>query len=162
MFGRLANGTASGGSPMARVAAYKVCWPNFFFVLSGDIICTDDDILAAFDMAIHDGVHVISASIGGSVANDYVDDIYAVAAFHAYKNGIHIVFSGGNSGPEPKSIVNIAPWIFTVAASPIDRDFQARVQLQNGKIFVGASFSSITTGRFYPIIAGTEARSINY
>lgn len=35
MFGRLANGTASGGSPMARVAAYKVCWLNFFFVLAG-------------------------------------------------------------------------------------------------------------------------------
>ncbi|KAI9122497.1 hypothetical protein K1719_006337 [Acacia pycnantha] len=160
MFGRLANGTASGGSPMARVAAYKVCWPDF--ISGAGTICVEEDILAAFDMAIHDGVHVISASLGGSAAQDYLDDIFAVAAFHAYKNGIHVVVSGGNSGPEPKSIVNIAPWIFTVAASTIDRDFQARVQLQNGKIFVGASFSrALPQGRFYPIIAGAEARRAN-
>ena len=32
-------GTAKGGSPSARVASYKVCWPS----------CYDADILAAFD-----------------------------------------------------------------------------------------------------------------
>ena len=48
-------GTVKGGSPKARVAAYKVCWRNR---------CFDADILAAFDMAIHDGPDVISVSLG--------------------------------------------------------------------------------------------------
>ncbi|GAY55140.1 hypothetical protein CUMW_162130 [Citrus unshiu] len=47
------KGTAKGGSPKARVAAYKVCWEG----LGG---CYDCDIIAAFDMAIHDGVDVFT------------------------------------------------------------------------------------------------------
>ncbi|KHN03560.1 Subtilisin-like protease, partial [Glycine soja] len=53
----LGNGTAEGGSPRARVATYKVCWPP----IDGNE-CFDADIMAAFDMAIHDGVDVLSLS----------------------------------------------------------------------------------------------------
>lgn len=49
----LGAGGARGGAPMARIAVYKTCWS------SG---CYDVDLLAAFDDAIRDGVHIISVS----------------------------------------------------------------------------------------------------
>ncbi|XP_054778056.1 LOW QUALITY PROTEIN: subtilisin-like protease SBT5.4 [Prosopis cineraria] len=157
MFGHLANGTASGGSPLARLATYKVCWPPVLH--SGS--CHDSDILAAIDMAIHDGVDVISVSLGG-FPSTYLGDIFSIGAFHAYKNGVNVVCSTGNDGPSRPFVTNIAPWVFTVAASTIDRDFQARVQLQNGKILVGASLSeSLPQDKFYPIIASANARRDN-
>lgn len=66
----LAKGTARGAVPSARVSMYKVCWASFG--------CSDMDILAAYDAAIHDGVDVISISIGGGGAN-YVSDCIAIA-----------------------------------------------------------------------------------
>jgi len=45
------------------------------------------------------------------------------------------VASGGNSGPTPNTVVNLEPWILTVAASTIDRDFTSYVVLGNKKIF---------------------------
>jgi hypothetical protein len=125
----LGNGTAKGGSPKARVAAYKVCWPAIDH--NG---CFDADIMAAFDMAIHDGVDVLSLSLG-SHALKYFDDGLSIAAFHAVKNGSIVLCSAGNSGPDTKTVSNVAPWILTVAASTIDRDFDAGVQLQNGQRF---------------------------
>lgn len=117
-------GTARGAVPSARVAMYKVCWAS-----SG---CTDMDILAAYDAAIHDGVDVISFSISGGVAN-YVRDSVAIGAFHAMKKGIITVASAGNDGPSLGSVVNHAPWFVTVAASGIDRQFISKVHLGNGK-----------------------------
>ena len=90
------------------------------------------DILAAYDAAIHDGVDVISISIGGGGAN-YVSDCIAIGSFHAMKNGIITVVSAGNDGPSMGSIVNHAPWLVTVAASGIDRQFISKVHLGNGK-----------------------------
>ncbi|TKY53888.1 Subtilisin protease SBT5.3 [Spatholobus suberectus] len=75
----LGNGTAEGGSPKARLATYKVCWPP----IDGNE-CFDADIMAAFDMAIHDGVDVLSLSLGGA-AMDYFDDGLSIGAFHAIK-----------------------------------------------------------------------------
>ncbi|KAK1353828.1 hypothetical protein POM88_052193 [Heracleum sosnowskyi] len=48
------NGTSKGGSPKARVASYKVCWPPV-----GGEECYDADILAAFDVAIDDRVFLV-------------------------------------------------------------------------------------------------------
>ena len=125
----LGNGTAKGGSPKARVAAYKVCWP-----LIDDNGCFDADIMAAFDMAIHDGVDVLSLS-RGSHALKYFDDGLSVAAFHGVKYGIIVLCPAGNSGPDTKTVSNVAPWILTIAASTIHREFDAGVQLQNGQRF---------------------------
>ena len=85
----MGNGTAKGGSPKARVAAYKVCWPPI-----NDSECFDADIMAAFDTAIHDGVDVLSVSLGGDPSN-YFDDGLSIGAFHAVKHGIgcHPLFS---------------------------------------------------------------------
>ena len=123
-----AYGTAKGGAPSARVASYKVCWLG----------CTDADVLAAFDAAIHDGVDVLSISLGYPV-RDYFLDAISIGSFHAVKNGILLVCSAGNGGPDPGSVINVAPWIITVAASTIDREFPSYVMLGNNKQFkVGA------------------------
>ncbi|KAG5060111.1 hypothetical protein JHK87_001140 [Glycine soja] len=107
LFG-LANGTARGAEPSARLANYKVCWSS-----SG---CANMDILAAFDAAIHDGVDVISISIGGGNPS-YVEDSISIGAFHAMRKGIIIVASAGDSCPSLGTVTNIAPWIVTVVAT---------------------------------------------
>lgn len=125
----LGNGTASGGSPKARIAAYKMCWPPV-----KDVQCFDADIMAAFDAAIEDGVDVLSVSLGGA-AGDYMNDGIAIGSFHAVQNGVTVVCSAGNSGPKPGTVSNVAPWIITVGASSMDREFQAFVVLKNGQRF---------------------------
>lgn len=129
------NGTAQGGSPKARVVSYKVCWPEFD---GGQ--CADADIMAGLDMAIHDGVDVLSLSLGTGPM-DYFEDGLAIGAFHATMKNIPVVCSGGNSGPYPKTVSNIAPWILTVAASTLDREFRSVVRLHNGQRFKVYIFS---------------------
>lgn len=129
------NGTAKGGSPKARVASYKVCWPKID-QLGG---CYDADTLDAFDAAIHDGVDVLSLSLGGE-PSPYFDDGIGIGAFHAVRNGIVVVCSAGNSGPQPGTVTNVAPWILTVAASTMDRDFASFAELKNGLRFKVQTF----------------------
>lgn len=119
------NGTAKGGSPKARLAAYKVCWPPV-----GGNECFDADILAAFDVAIHDGVDVLSVSLGGDPVPFYNDSV-AIGSFHAVMHGVVVVCSAGNSGPGDGTVSNIAPWLITVGASTMDRQFPSYVILGN-------------------------------
>lgn len=49
------------------------------------------------------------------------------------RNGILTVASAGNDGPSLGSVTNHAPWIFTVAASGISRQFKSKVVLGNGQ-----------------------------
>ena len=141
----LANGTARGAVPSARVAMYKVCWVSFG--------CSDMDILAAFDAAAYDGVDVISISIGGGNVN-YTTDSISIGAFHAMKKGIITVASAGNDGPNPASVSNSAPWILTVAASGIDRDFRSEVHLGNGR--------NITVSNYYFSHKGVKNKNYFY
>ncbi|CAN8267042.1 unnamed protein product [Cochlearia groenlandica] len=151
----LGNGTAKGGSPLSRVASYKVCWPLGFMT-----DCYDTDILAAFDMAIHDGVDVLSLSIG-SKPGDYFKDGIAIGSFHAVKHGITVVCSAGNS-PPLATVTNVAPWILTVAASTLDREFQSFVQLANGERFRGLTMSKpLPAGKMYSLITGAQAKLDN-
>jgi subtilisin family serine protease len=122
----LGKGTARGGSPSTRIASYKTC---------SDDGCSGSTILKAMDDAIKDGVDIISISIGLSslMQSDYLNDPIAIAAFHAEQRGVMVVCSAGNDGPDPYTVVNTAPWIFTVAASNIDRNFQSTIVLGNGK-----------------------------
>lgn len=108
------------------MVSYKVCWPP---IDEGE--CFDADILEAIDHAIHDGVDVLSISLGGDPV-DYFDDGLSIGAFHAVKHGIVVVTSAGNSGPNPGTVSNVSPWMITVAASTLDREFQAFVILKNG------------------------------
>ncbi|RWW69864.1 hypothetical protein BHE74_00022514, partial [Ensete ventricosum] len=154
----LGNGTAKGGAPNARVAAYKVCWPP----VNGSE-CFDADILAAFDEAIHDGVHVLSVSLGGG-PTDYFKDGVAIGSFHAVKHGITVVCSAGNSGPESGTVSNTAPWIVTVGANTMDREFPAYLSLRSKKQIKGQSLSPMALPDkmfYYPIISSREATATN-
>ncbi|XP_059633093.1 subtilisin-like protease SBT1.7 [Cornus florida] len=124
-----AEGTARGMATHARVAIYKICW------LGG---CFASDIVAAMEKAVEDGVNILSMSIGGALS-DYDRDSVSVGAFGAMSQGILVSCSAGNSGPFPESLSNVAPWITTVGAGTLDRDFPAFVSLGNGKKFSGVS-----------------------
>ncbi|CAM8994906.1 unnamed protein product [Rhodiola kirilowii] len=146
-------GTAKGGAPHARVAAYKVCWEPF-----NDIECITADILAAFEVAIDDGVDVLSVSLGAG-AEDYITDGLAIGAFHAVQHGIPVVAAAGNYGPIPSTVCNTAPWIFTVGASTLDRDFANSVSF-GGKDYKGKNLGGerLPNGQFYPVINSTSAK----
>ncbi|KAL9243889.1 hypothetical protein vseg_017726 [Gypsophila vaccaria] len=151
------KGTAKGGSPGARVAAYKICWPP----INGDE-CYDADIVAAIDAAIADGVDVISASIGGDPTT-YFNDSLSIGSFHATMRGISVVCSAGNSGPTDGSVSNVSPWIFTVGASTMDRQFTSWVMLNNGHHLKGQSLAptSLPKRKYYRLINAVDAKSAN-
>ncbi|KAK4774452.1 hypothetical protein SAY86_009387 [Trapa natans] len=143
-----AYGTARGGVPSARIAVYKVCWFDS---------CDDAGILAAFDDAIADGVDIISASFGGS-AKSYFTDSTAIGSFHAMKAGILTSNSAGNEGPNPFTVSSVSPWLLSVAASTIDREFITKVQIGDGKIYEGLSINTFDlNGSMYPFIYGGDA-----
>ncbi|MBA0867143.1 hypothetical protein Goshw_027625 [Gossypium schwendimanii] len=140
-----AKGVAAGMAPKARLAAYKVCW---------DAGCYDSDILAAFDSAVADGVDVISLSVGGAVVPYYLDAI-AIGAYGAAEKGIFVSASAGNGGPGGLTVTNVAPWVATIGAGTIDRDFPADVKLGNGKVVTGAGVYNgrgLSPGRMYPLV----------
>ncbi|CAA0814582.1 Subtilase family protein [Striga hermonthica] len=129
-----AKGEARGMATKARIAVYKICWT---------FGCYDSDILAAMEHAIDDGVNVISLSVGANgYAPQYDYDSIAIGAFGATEHGIVVSCSAGNSGPDPYTAVNIAPWILTVGASTLDREFPADVILGDGRTFGGVSLYS--------------------
>ncbi|TVU34840.1 hypothetical protein EJB05_16693, partial [Eragrostis curvula] len=127
-FHGLASGFARGGAPHARIAVYKVLWK----IADGSNSGSTAAILAAIDDAIHDGVDVLSLSLGGS-------DDFSIAALHAVQKGITVVYAAGNDGPSPQTIWNTAPWVITVAASKTDRSFPTMITLGNKQQIVGQS-----------------------
>ncbi|KAM0875014.1 hypothetical protein ACQ4PT_037075 [Festuca glaucescens] len=136
--GGFASGTASGGAPLARLAIYKVCWPIPGPNPNIENTCFDADMLAAMDDAVGDGVDVMSVSIGASgKPPPFANDGIAVGALHAARCGVVVVCSGGNSGPAPATVSNLAPWILTVGASSIDRSFNSRIRLGDGRVIMG-------------------------
>ena len=143
-----ASGIAKGVAPKARLAVYKVCWKG-----SG---CFDSDILAAFDAAVNDGVDVISISIGGGdgISSPYYLDPIAIGSYGAVSRGVFVASSAGNDGPNTMSVTNLAPWITTVGAGTIDRNFPADVVLGNGKKITGVSLyaGEALDGKWYPVV----------
>ncbi|RZC85906.1 hypothetical protein C5167_026579 [Papaver somniferum] len=130
-FNQYAVGEAKGVATRARIAVYKVCW------ITG---CGNSDILAAMDQAVADGVDVISLSIGPKgVARPYDLDIFSIASFGAMENGILVFTSAGNAGPGPSTTNKVAPWMLSVGASTVDREFHADVISGDGKTFDGFS-----------------------
>lgn len=150
-----AAGTARGMARHARVAAYKICWQGG---------CFSSDIVAAMDAAVKDGVNVLSMSIGGSVT-DYDRDSVAIGAFGAMKKGILVSCSAGNGGPGSLSLSNVAPWITTVGAGTLDREFPAYATLGSGKNFSGVSLYSgkpLSDSSFVPLVNAANVSNSSY
>ncbi|KAG9143657.1 hypothetical protein Leryth_017155 [Lithospermum erythrorhizon] len=147
-----AAGTARGMARRARLAMYKVCWAGG---------CFGSDILAGIEKAVQDGVHILSLSLGGS-QNDYFRDIIAIGSFTAMSHGILVSCSAGNAGPDIGTLSNVAPWITTVGAGTIDRDFPAYITLGNGKVFSGASLyhGKQSVNSFVPLVYAGNATNV--
>ncbi|PSR86918.1 Subtilisin-like protease SBT3.18 [Actinidia chinensis var. chinensis] len=127
-----AQGTARGGAPRARLAVYKICW-------SKNLVgrCSEADIMAAFDDALHDGVQVISGSFGVSPPlPPFFASSADIGSFHAMQMGVSVVFSAGNDGPDLSLVQNVAPWSLCVAASSIDRTFPTKILLDSKLSFM--------------------------
>ena len=116
---------------MQQIAAYKACDP---------LECKEQDILAAFDDAIAEGVDFITISVSGEPI-PFKSDAIAISSFHAMEKGILTLQSAGNSGPAATTVSSVTPWLFSIAASSIDRKFISKVSLANGKTLVVSIFS---------------------
>ncbi|RZC90023.1 hypothetical protein C5167_029089 [Papaver somniferum] len=131
---KLATGDAKGMAPRARIAVYKVCWS------SG---CADSDIFSGFEKSLENGVDVISFSVGPSVGdNPYYHDTAALVAFAPMREEVLVSASARNSGLSLSTVSNVASWMFTVAASTLDREFPADVILGDGTVINGVSLYS--------------------
>ncbi|KAF7079676.1 hypothetical protein CFC21_083877, partial [Triticum aestivum] len=124
-------GTAAGMAPRAHLAFYQVC-----FVGKG---CDRDDILAAIDDALDEGIDVLSMSLGADDAGDFAADPIALGGFSSVMRGVFVCTSAGNQGPSPATVANEAPWLLTVAAATTDRTFSADVKFGNGLVVNGES-----------------------
>ncbi|KAF8365175.1 hypothetical protein HHK36_032816 [Tetracentron sinense] len=143
----VATGTARGGVPSARLAIYKTLWFDR---------ASDADLLMAFDDAISDGVDIISISIGFSIQRNFLVDPIAIGALHAFRKGILVSASAGNDG-SPYTAGNLAPWILTVAASSMDREFNANIYLGNSELLKGFSLSPLKMEKSYGVIDASAA-----
>lgn len=118
-----AVGTARGGTPQARLAIYKPCWTT-----TQGTGCSGAGLLKAMDDAVHDGVDILSLSIGGPIEDP--------GTLHVVANGIPVVYTAGNDGPIAQTVENSSPWLVTVAAATMDRSFFVVITLGNNEKFV--------------------------
>ncbi|KAI5446121.1 hypothetical protein KIW84_014102 [Lathyrus oleraceus] len=85
------------------------------------------DVLSAMDDAIHDGVDILSLSLGPNPPQpNYFEDAVSVGAFHVFQKGILVSAFAGNS-VFPRTACNVAPWTLTVAASTLDGEFSSNI-----------------------------------
>ncbi|GAU13066.1 hypothetical protein TSUD_173660 [Trifolium subterraneum] len=125
-----AAGTASGIASNSHVAMYKVGWEDEL---------VSSDVIAAIDSAISDGIDVLSLSIRVIDSVPLHEDPLAIATFAAMEKGVFVSCGAGNDGPDLQTLSNGVPWVITVAAGTMDRDFQGTLKLGNGNKIIGFS-----------------------
>jgi hypothetical protein len=106
------RGHISGIAPGAHVIAYRVCDQDG---------CYSTDSIDAVEQAIEDDVDVINFSIGGG-SSPYTDSV-ELAFLDAYAAGILVNASAGNDGPGASTLGHAGPWVNTVGASTLNREF---------------------------------------
>lgn len=101
--------TISGVAPKAWIGDYRVFAPRAF----------DDNIIAAIEAAVDDGMDVINMSFGSSPEGNPLDDPIITAVENAVAAGVVATISAGNSGPDPSTVgfPGAAPGAITVGAS---------------------------------------------
>lgn len=89
----------------------------------------------------------------------FEDDGIAVGALHAARRGVVVSCSGGNSGPKPATVSNLAPWMLTVGASSIDRAFDSPIKLGNGVGIMGQTVTpfQLPGNKPYPMVYAADA-----
>lgn len=100
--------TLAGVAPKAWIGSYRVFAPRAF----------DDNIIAAIEAAVQDGMDVINMSFGGDPLGDPLRDPIIRAAQNAIAAGVVATISAGNSGPDPSTVgyPGAAPDAITVGA----------------------------------------------
>ncbi|XP_027359980.1 subtilisin-like protease SBT2.6 [Abrus precatorius] len=146
-------GKASGMAPRARIAVYKALYRLF-----GGFVA---DVVAAIDQAVHDGVDILSLSVGpnsppSNTKTTFLNPFDATL-LGAVKAGVFVAQAAGNGGPFPKSLVSYSPWIASVAAAIDDRRYKNHLILGNGKILAGMGLSPSTrSNQTYTLVAAND------
>ncbi|KAJ0031230.1 hypothetical protein Pint_14025 [Pistacia integerrima] len=146
-------GKASGMAPRARIAVYKALYRLF-----GGFVA---DVVAAIDQAVHDGVDILSLSVGpnsppATTKTTYLNPFDATL-LSAVKAGVFVAQAAGNGGPFPKTLVSYSPWIASVAAAIDDRRYKNHLNLGNGKILAGIGLSPAThPNRTFTLVAAND------
>lgn len=146
-------GRASGMAPRARIAVYKALYRLF-----GGFVA---DVVAAIDQAVHDGVDILSLSVGpnsppATTKTTFLNPFDATL-LAAVKAGVFVAQAAGNGGPFPKTLVSYSPWITSVAAAIDDRRYKNHLNLGNGKILAGIGLSPATHGnQTFTLVAAND------
>ncbi|KAL4296735.1 hypothetical protein GQ457_12G025580 [Hibiscus cannabinus] len=146
-------GKASGMAPRARIAVYKALYRLF-----GGFVA---DVVAAIDQAVHDGVDILSLSVGpnGPPATTKTTFLnpFDATLLGAVKAGVFVAQAAGNGGPFPKTLVSYSPWITTVAAAIDDRRYKNHLIMGNGKSLAGIGLSPSThPNQTYTMVAAND------
>ena len=76
-------------------------------------------------------------------------------SLHAVAKGITVVYAGGNQGPAPQRVANVAQWVITVAASMVDRAFPTAITLGNNETIVVCIYVYTCPG----LVIGTKIKT---
>jgi minor extracellular serine protease Vpr len=101
--------TISGVAPKAWIGDYRVFAPRAF----------DDNIIAAIEAAVEDGMDVVNMSFGSPPVGDPLQDAIIHATENAIAAGVVATISAGNDGTDPSTIAfpAAAPHAIAVGAS---------------------------------------------
>ncbi|KAM7268332.1 hypothetical protein ACFE04_010498 [Oxalis oulophora] len=146
-------GKASGMAPRARIAVYKALYRLF-----GGFVA---DVVAAIDQAVHDGVDILSLSVGPNSPSTTTKTTFLnpfdATLLAAVKAGVFVAQAAGNGGPFPKTLVSYSPWITTVAAAIDDRRYKNHLTLGNGKILAGLGLTPSThANRTFTLVSAND------